>query len=122
MIFKIISINFHQIVAVEDIVEIRMGQETDGFKRSKVKNKYPKDNSFSLIVKSERHPLNLVASTADIAKSWVHGLRWAKKKAQNIDVREKQALYPLIVELLSRRSLVYYYYYYYYLTCATHVI
>ncbi|XP_072034254.1 1-phosphatidylinositol 4,5-bisphosphate phosphodiesterase delta-4-like isoform X2 [Amphiura filiformis] len=80
-------------ISVEDIREIRQGQETDGFKKSKVRNKYPKDNSFSLIVGAESHNINLVAPTPEAAKNWVQGLRWAKKKAQNIDVREKQALW-----------------------------
>ncbi len=88
-------ISIHYAVSVEDIREIRQGQETDGFKKSKVRNKYPKDNSFSLIIGAENHKVNLVAPSPDLAKTWVQGLRWAKKKAQNIDVREKQALYPL---------------------------
>ena len=81
---------------MEDIKEVRQGQETAAFKKSKIKNKYPKDQSFSLIVGAENHNINLVAPNPEAAKAWIHGLRWAQKKAQAIDVREKQALYPCI--------------------------
>ena len=78
-----------------DIHEIRTGHETDTFKNSKVKNKYKKENCFSLIVGAENHTINLVAGNRDEARLWVQGLGWAQKKAQNVDVKAKQASYPL---------------------------
>ncbi|XP_071792380.1 1-phosphatidylinositol 4,5-bisphosphate phosphodiesterase delta-4-like isoform X1 [Asterias amurensis] len=78
-------------IPVTDIHEIRTGHETDTFKNSKVKNKYKKENCFSLIVGAENHTINLVAGNRDEARLWVQGLGWAQKKAQNVDVKAKQA-------------------------------
>ncbi|XP_030830011.1 1-phosphatidylinositol 4,5-bisphosphate phosphodiesterase delta-1 isoform X3 [Strongylocentrotus purpuratus] len=78
-------------VSLSEIHEIRSGHETDTFRISKNKKKYPKERSFSLIVGNENHTVNLVAPSQDEARTWVMGLRWLKKKSQHIDIHSKQA-------------------------------
>ena len=80
---------------MQDIHEVRSGHETDTFKNNKVKTKYDSGLCLSLIVGAENHTVNLVAPTPEDARLWVQGLRWAQKKAQNINVKDKQASYPI---------------------------
>ncbi|XP_022111015.1 1-phosphatidylinositol 4,5-bisphosphate phosphodiesterase delta-4-like isoform X2 [Acanthaster planci] len=78
-------------IPVQDIHEVRSGHETDTFKNNKVKTKYSSDLCLALIVGAENHTINLVAPTKEDARMWAQGLRWAQKKAQNLNIKDKQA-------------------------------
>ncbi|XP_038047120.1 1-phosphatidylinositol 4,5-bisphosphate phosphodiesterase delta-4-like isoform X2 [Patiria miniata] len=80
-------------IPVQDIHEVRTGHETDTFKNNKIKSKYASELCFALIVGAENHTINLVAPTKEEARMWVQGLRWSQKKSQNINVKDKQAVW-----------------------------
>ncbi|XP_071942577.1 1-phosphatidylinositol 4,5-bisphosphate phosphodiesterase delta-1-like isoform X2 [Antedon mediterranea] len=75
---------------IEDIKEVRVGHETDTFK---ARSGYPKETCFSVIVGVNNKTINLVARSADDAKIWIEGLKFAMRHSQAIDIHKQQQVW-----------------------------
>ncbi|XP_033104785.1 1-phosphatidylinositol 4,5-bisphosphate phosphodiesterase delta-1-like isoform X2 [Anneissia japonica] len=75
---------------VEDIKEVRVGHETDTFK---ARHTFPKETCFSVIIGVNNKSLNLVARSAEEAKAWVEGLKYAMAHSKAIDIHKQQQIW-----------------------------
>ena len=83
---------FPLIVCVDDIATVRQGRHTEGLRKhtdDKVESR-----AFSILFKSRRKNLDLIASSEEEAKQWVTGLEKLMSNMGKLTQQQKTEQYP----------------------------
>lgn len=85
-------------VSVSDVEAIREGHQSEVL--LSIADEFPADRCFTLVFRSRRVNLDLVAESAEEAQSWIRGIRKLMENLENMGEREKLDQYPLLHLLL----------------------
>lgn len=94
---------FSSLVSLDEIDALRLGRQSEGFR--KYTEEQVEGRCFSIIFKSRRKNLDLIASSEDEAKRWVNSMEKMISNINNLNCQEKTEQYPLI---LHRQFILYY--------------
>lgn len=89
-------------VSVSDVEAIREGHQSEVL--LSIADEFPADRCFTLVFRSRRVNLDLVAESAEEAQSWIRGIRKLMENLENMGEREKLDQYPLLHLLLPSRT------------------
>lgn len=81
-------------VSVSDVEAIREGHQSEVL--LSIADEFPADRCFTLVFRSRRGNLDLVAESAEEAQSWVRGIRKLVENLENMGEREKLDQYLLL--------------------------
>lgn len=81
-------------VSVSDVEVIREGHQSEVL--LSIAEEFPADRCFTLVFRSRRGNLDLVAESADEAQSWIRGIRKLVENLENMGEREKLDQYLLL--------------------------
>lgn len=79
-------------VSLDDISAVQMGRQSEGLKKNT--EEQVEDRSFSIIFKSRRKNLDLIASSEEDAKQWVKSLQKVICNLNNLSLQQKTEQYP----------------------------
>ncbi|XP_053738772.1 1-phosphatidylinositol 4,5-bisphosphate phosphodiesterase delta-1-like isoform X2 [Synchiropus splendidus] len=77
----------NQTFSIDDISALRLGRQSEGLK--KYTEEQVDGRCFSIVFKSRRKNLDLIASSGEEAKRWVSSLQKLKSNASNLDQQQK---------------------------------
>lgn len=80
-------------VSVSDVEAIREGHQSEVL--LSIADEFPADRCFTLVFRSRRGNLDLVAESAEEAQSWIRGIRKLMENLENMGEREKLDQYLL---------------------------
>lgn len=83
----------HPLVSVSDVEAIREGHQSEVL--LSIADEFPADRCFTLVFRSRRGNLDLVAESAEEAQSWIRGIRKLVENLENMGEREKLDQYLL---------------------------
>lgn len=91
-------------VSVSDVEAIREGHQSEVL--LSIADEFPPDRCFTLVFRSRRGNLDLVAESAEEAQSWIRGIRKLVENLENMGEREKldQYLLPQLPGLINGYS------------------
>lgn len=87
------------IVSVGDVEAVREGHQSEVL--LSIADEFPPDRCFTLVFRGRRGNLDLVAESAEEARSWINGIRKLIDNLENMGQREKLDQYPLLRLYLS---------------------
>lgn len=90
--------NLFFLVSVSDVEGIREGHQSEVL--LSIADEFPADRCFTLVFRSRRGNLDLVAESTEEAQSWIRGIRKLMENLENMGEREKLDQY-LLLHLLS---------------------
>ncbi|XP_067824452.1 1-phosphatidylinositol 4,5-bisphosphate phosphodiesterase delta-1a isoform X2 [Heptranchias perlo] len=76
-----------QIFTIDDVEEVRAGHQSEGMQ--KFASEVPADRCFTIVFKSRKKNLDLIASDEKEAKHWIEGLGKLKKRDSGMNKRER---------------------------------
>ncbi|KAF7207038.1 1-phosphatidylinositol 4,5-bisphosphate phosphodiesterase delta-4 [Nothobranchius furzeri] len=79
--------NAHSTFSVNDVEAIREGHQSEVL--LSIADEFPADRCFTLVFRSRRSNLDLVAESAEEAQSWIKGMRKLIESLENMGEREK---------------------------------
>uniref|UniRef100_H3DAI2 Phosphoinositide phospholipase C n=1 Tax=Tetraodon nigroviridis TaxID=99883 RepID=H3DAI2_TETNG len=79
--------NSHSTFSVSDVEAIREGHQSEVL--LSIADEFPADRCFTLVFRSRRGNLDLVAESAEEAQSWIRGIRKLVENLENMGEREK---------------------------------
>ncbi|TNM94347.1 hypothetical protein fugu_002523 [Takifugu bimaculatus] len=79
--------NTHSTFSVSDVEAIREGHQSEVL--LSIAEEFPADRCFTLVFRSRRVNLDLVAESAEEAQSWIRGIRKLMENLENMGEREK---------------------------------
>uniref|UniRef100_A0A8C6LR84 Phosphoinositide phospholipase C n=1 Tax=Nothobranchius furzeri TaxID=105023 RepID=A0A8C6LR84_NOTFU len=79
---------------LNDVEAIREGHQSEVL--LSIADEFPADRCFTLVFRSRRSNLDLVAESAEEAQSWIKGMRKLIESLENMGEREKLDQYPLL--------------------------
>lgn len=79
-------------VSLENISAVRVGRQTDGFRKST--EEQVEDRCFSITFKGRRKNLDLIASSDEEARQWVNSLQKLVSNLNNLSRQQKSEQYP----------------------------
>lgn len=82
------------IVSVGDVEAVREGHQSEVL--LSIADEFPPDRCFTLVFRGRRGNLDLVAESAEEARSWINGIRKLIDNLENMGQREKLDQYPLL--------------------------
>lgn len=83
---------------MSDVEAIREGHQSEVL--LSIADEFPADRCFTLVFRSRRGNLDLVAESAEEAQSWITGMRKLMENLENMGEREKLDQYLLLHLLL----------------------
>lgn len=81
-------------VSVSDVEAIREGHQSEVL--LSIADEFPADRCFTLVFRSRRGNLDLVAESAEEAQSWIRGIRKLLENLEKMGAREKLDQYLLL--------------------------
>lgn len=79
---------------MSDVEAIREGHQSEVL--LSIADEFPADRCFTLVFRSRRGNLDLVAESAEEAQSWIRGIRRLVENLENMGEREKLDQYLLL--------------------------
>lgn len=86
---------FHlSLVSLDDISAVRVGRQSEGFKKST--EEQVESRCFSIVFKGRRKNLDLIASSEEEARRWVSSLQKMMSTMNSLNQMQKTEQYPFL--------------------------